>query len=272
MRRPTEPAIGDREGTRCDQNVLLGASSSGWFSEPTLPCGRPIGMRPWRTLAATGFLVGAFLVAGCGGSSTGAGAGASPSPTVAGERPTVTGDGAPRTERLSAPQVRTIAKTAGGPPSGVAASFSTVLVVPYELVDAVLVDLGVGQLPRRDGEPLESGRYSDLYGSNDLAPGEVLAVWYSGQSGSCPSYLLGLRSTADGKADVERGPAPNPTSTAITTSTPNAPCSADYNPYRQLVVLSEEAVPAISDLPVTLEGEDGASDLVVDVYPEPLAP
>ncbi len=131
--------------------------------------------------------------------------------------------------------------------------------MPDDLVQTVLADVAVEQLPRQDGEPLQTGRYADFEGSSDLAPGEVLVLWYSGQSGSCPSYLHGLRVTAEGDVDVQQS------------DRGRRACTDDYNPYRQLVVVSEEAVPAPSELPMTLEGEDGsrADDLVVDVYPAP---
>ena len=131
-----------------------------------------------------------------------------------------------------------------------------VLLVPDDLIDAVLADFRVEQLPRVYGDPLETGRYADFTDSDDLAPGELLVLWYSGQSGSCPSYLQELRVT--GNVDIRQGP-----------DWGSTPCNDDYNAYRQLVVVSEDALPEIGEVPLTLGGDEsnGAGDLVLDVYP-----
>ena len=54
--------------------------------------------------------------------------------------------------------------------------YSTLLVVPDDLVETVLADVGVEQLPRRDGEPLETGRCADFDSADELEPGEVLVL------------------------------------------------------------------------------------------------
>jgi hypothetical protein len=224
---------------------------------------RPIGMRRSRSFGAamTALLVGATLLGGCSPSGTAA-RDVSMSPEDGGgsqQPPSLTGDGTRRVEPPAAPEVRTIAKDDGVPPSGVVSAYGTVLVVPDDLVNTVLTEIGVEQLPRVDGEPLQTGRYADFTGADDLAADEVLVLWYSGQSGTCPSYLHRLRITALGDVDVD----------VETDDADLRACSADYNPYRQLVVVPEDALPMSSDLPLTLEGEAGAigDDLAVDIYP-----
>jgi hypothetical protein len=123
----------------------------------------------------------------------------------------------PASDATQAQTVRTIAREAGAsPPAGMVDSpYSTLLVVPDDLVETVLAD--VEQLPRRDGEPLETGRYADFDSADDLEPGEVLALWYSGHSLGCPTYLQGLRVTAGGDLDAK-----------VSKTTENA-CAESYN-------------------------------------------
>lgn len=231
----------------CAPGTIGGLSRSvrtGPGPEPWTPHPRLIRMQPSlsQLVAGTALLLGATLLGGCSQAGPGAGLGAPPSPSPG--------------------ELRTIAKDDAVPPAGVTPSFSTLLVVPDDLVDVVLIDVGVDQLPRVDGAPLQTGTYADFTGVDDLGPGEVLALWYSGQSGTCPTFLTGLHVTAEGDVNVaefDTGP---------------GGCDGDYNSYRQLVVLPDSATPAMSELPFTLVGEEGTNvdDLLVDVYPASPAP
>lgn len=157
--------------------------------------------------------------------------------------------------RSGPPEVRTIAREDGPPPPGrfAAEPFSQLRLVPDDGIDAVLSEYE--QLPVRDGLPVERG----VYGSaEDIQSSEVLAVWYSGDSGSCPSFLRGLRVTTD-EADID------------VAATGGDECTADYNSYQQLVVLNRVDLPDLADLPVVIYGDEGnkADDVVVDVYSAP---
>jgi len=52
------------------------------------------------------------------------------------------------------------------------------------------------------------------------------------------------------------------------------PCAADYNPYRQLVVVDRDSIPPPTQLPSAVYGSDDgnkADGSFVDSYPDPAA-
>lgn len=105
-------------------------------------------------------------------------------------------------------------------------------------------------LPERSGDPTEPGVYGDLAEVDYDA--EVVAVWSSVQSGSCPGWLTAVHFSGGTLGADE-----------ATDAAPTEACTADANPYRVVVVLPREDVPAPTDLPV--RGGDRAPDAVV--YP-----
>lgn len=157
------------------------------------------------------------------------------------------------------PPVRTLVRADGPPASDPTGSPSALLqLVPEELVETVLVDLGASDLPPARGVPVDPGVYADV-GSVDHAR-EVLVVWSSGQSGSCGERLRGLRvAQASGTLVDLAGPA----------TAAGQACTADYRAYRQLVVLRREDFVDPAHLPLVLTGGEGLPDgLVVTVYPD----
>lgn len=92
-------------------------------------------------------------------------------------------------------------------------------------------------LPTASGDPADAGLHGSLE-DVDLAQ-QVVGLWSSGQSGSCPGALASV--ATDGRTvqlvetqDLQGGNA----------------CTDDYNPYSQVVVLDRDQVPTQETLPV----------------------
>ena len=114
-----------------------------------------------------------------------------------------------------------------------------VLELAYDEADArALWDATVPDgLPDASGSPAVAGIYGDL-ADLDLTT-QVLGVWSSGQSGSCPGWL-GSVDTSDGEVAVVE----------VQDLQGGDGCTDDYNPYSQVVVLGRDQVPAAESLPV----------------------
>ncbi|GGI03397.1 hypothetical protein [Egicoccus halophilus] len=94
--------------------------------------------------------------------------------------------------------------------------------------------------PVDDEPPVTPGRYGEL-DDVDLDR-QVLVVWSSGESGSCPDYLADL-STVDGDVvTVERA------------SAGAGACTDDYNPYRLVLAVDRDRLPPVDELPASLVG------------------
>jgi hypothetical protein len=108
--------------------------------------------------------------------------------------------------------------------------------------------------PERSGEPREPGVYGDL-DDVDFA-GQVVVVYSSGQSGACPGWLADI-SVEDGTVQLAEG-----------RHMPGNGCSDDYNPYRLVLAVDRDRVPAEDDLPtedVFVDGRDLAG--LITAYP-----
>ena len=91
------------------------------------------------------------------------------------------------------------------------------------------------RLPQRSGEPREAGRYGS-FADVDLEE-QVLVVYSSGQSGSCPGWLADL-SVEEGIVLLEREE-----------HAPGMACTDDYNAYRVVLAVDRDKVPAADELP-----------------------
>jgi hypothetical protein len=69
---------------------------------------------------------------------------------------------------------------------------------------------------------------------------EVVVVWSSGRSGSCPSWVADLH-LGDGAIAVE------------TASPVRGACTDDWNPFRTVLAVDRDLLPPIEDLPVPVE-------------------
>lgn len=96
-------------------------------------------------------------------------------------------------------------------------------------------------LAAADGVPGGTGVYGDL-ADVDLAT-SVVALWSSGQSGSCPEWVREVR-MVDGVVTVDR-------------AQDGDVCTADYNPYRLVLVLDRRDVPPVEDLPAAMTVGEG---------------
>lgn len=84
---------------------------------------------------------------------------------------------------------------------------------------------------------------------------EAVIVWSSGESGSCPGWLADI-DTAQGRVVLERDRDKSRLSDA---------CTADYRPYRMILAVDRERLPAADELPIT--DVEGVPDGLVDAYP-----
>lgn len=102
-------------------------------------------------------------------------------------------------------------------------------------------------LPTATGDPTNAGLYGSL-DDVDLTQ-QVVGLWSSGQSGSCPGWLTSMTTDGDSvqlvQAEDFRG---------------GQACDDAYNPYSQVVVLDRDQVPTRDALPV-----DG--DLTFAIHP-----
>jgi len=100
-------------------------------------------------------------------------------------------------------------------------------------------------LPARDGDPREVDLYGDL--SDVDLDEQVLALWSSGESGSCPGRLAGVGTSADGALlsfdDDEHSP--------------TGGCSDDDNAYRTVVAVDRSSLPDLADLEAVEATVDG---------------
>jgi hypothetical protein len=90
-------------------------------------------------------------------------------------------------------------------------------------------------LPPAAGDPADPGVYGSL-DDVDLRD-QLLVVVSSGESGTCPTWVQGL-STTDGRLQVQ-----------LATGT-DGPCTDDFRPYRMVLAVDRELMPALEDLPV----------------------
>lgn len=98
-----------------------------------------------------------------------------------------------------------------------------------------------GDLPETSGAPSEPGRYGDL--SDVDLDTHVLALWSSGASGSCPTWLAGITTTDFGVRVELDGAGGN-----------GDMCTADDNPYRQVIAIPRDAAPDRAALPQPIVG------------------
>lgn len=115
-----------------------------------------------------------------------------------------------------------------------------VLEVAYDqqTAEQLVADNVPTDLPHHTGDPTDPGRYGDL-ADVDLET-QVVALWSSGQSGSCPGWIDDVRTADDGAVTVRRAE----------DSGPDGACTDDYRPYRLVVAVSRDDVPAAADLPI----------------------
>ena len=123
-------------------------------------------------------------------------------------------------------------------------------------------------LARRFGEPELPGLYGDL--ADVDFDREVLVVYSSGQSGTCPEWLTGAEVTEQGTVQL------------TTTSTPRlfatvhgkrvGLCTADRRDYRLVLAVDRDRLPPISGLPTTrvqFDDEQPFGGGLVTTYPAP---
>ena len=134
-----------------------------------------------------------------------------------------------------------------------------VLEVAYDAATAqALWDSSVtARLPTREGDPAQEGVYGDL-ADVDFTE-EVVALWSSGESGSCPGWVSDVTTRAGGDVVVTR---------AEDLQGGNG-CTADYNPYRTVIVIDRENLPEASALGRGIV--DGSAPLSALVVEYPLA-
>ncbi|WP_129336806.1 hypothetical protein [Cellulomonas endophytica] len=91
-------------------------------------------------------------------------------------------------------------------------------------------------LPAADGDPDEPGRYGSL--ADVDFDSHVVALWSSGQSGTCPSWLASVEGDPDGvtlrEADLVSGG-----------------CTEDYVPYRSVVAVPRDRLPEVGSADAT---------------------
>ena len=122
----------------------------------------------------------------------------------------------------------------------------------------VPADAGTRATPYEDGR---SGSLTDV----DLARQRIVVV-STGTSGSCPGWIRGLALGADGKVDVF---------SAAHVPPPADACTADYRPYRTVLAVDADRLPARAALGDGVTGLLDGSDQVgggVLVVPYPFAP
>ncbi|MEN0130551.1 MAG: hypothetical protein AAGC49_13990 [Brevundimonas sp.] len=133
---------------------------------------------------------------------------------------------------------------------------SYVLEVAYDEATARQMwdDVVDENLPKGSGDPTARAIYGNL---DDVDfDSQVVALFSSGESSTCPSFLSGLSTEG--------------TTIAATTTTPGAdgPCTADYHPYVQVVAVDKGDLPAAGELPGAKLTMDGTAmpDASVAVY------
>jgi hypothetical protein len=152
--------------------------------------------------------------------------------------------------------VTVLAKADGWSPSVQGEQFSRfggVLEIAYDEKTARAAWAAVvpADLPELSGSPEEPGRYG-AFEAVDLDE-QVLAVFSGGQSGTCPSWLRDV-SVEDGRIVLEQ-------------HVPDGSCTSDYRPYRVVLALDRDKVPATDDLPTEDVVVSGLDDGLVVTYP-----
>jgi hypothetical protein len=116
----------------------------------------------------------------------------------------------------------------------------------------------------RNDLPVTDGLYGS-FDAVDLTKQRIVVV-EAGQSGSCPGWIRGISTRADGTVEVSQG----------TKVPPGADgCTADYNAYRTVLAVDAGRLPAVTDLSATGPRAlvDGATiDSGVLVVPYPYVP
>lgn len=116
--------------------------------------------------------------------------------------------------------------------------------------DNVPEDIGEG-----DSDVGEPGMYGSLDDIDFEA--QVLIVWHSGESGSCPAWLAGI-DTVNGSVIIERGE-----------HSPGDACTDDYNPYRMVLAVDRDQLPEVDQLPTEdVSIDDSIIDGRVVAYPD----
>lgn len=114
-----------------------------------------------------------------------------------------------------------------------------------------------GDLPEQSGDPRDPGRYGNLA---DVDFGkQAVALWSSGESGSCPGWVSGV--SIDGGYVVV---------TEDTDSGFSGACSSDYNPYRVLVAVDRADLPepdAVATTKIRIADTDIGSPILLTAYP-----
>jgi hypothetical protein len=141
-------------------------------------------------------------------------------------------------------------------PEGTPHEYFAVLEIAYDATTAQAAweDSVPGDLPERDGEPREPGRYGSL-DAVDFAE-QVLVVYSSGESGSCPGWLADV-STTNGTVQLTSG-----------AYVPDEACTDDYNAYRLVLAVDRDRLPVAAELPTEQARFDGGGvDVLVAAYP-----
>jgi hypothetical protein len=110
-------------------------------------------------------------------------------------------------------------------------------------------------LPRRTGDPDEPGIYRSLDAVD--FDRDVVAVWSAGGSSSCPPWLAHVEMDASGTVRLETDDAAG-----------DAACTDDYSPYRMLLAVGRDLLPAPDALPTEDVEADGLPPgILVTGYP-----
>lgn len=103
-----------------------------------------------------------------------------------------------------------------------------------------------------EGEPWVDGRHGDL-ADVDLDT-HVVAVYTAGRSGSCPEWVADVTTGADG--------------VVVGTEVPTrGACTDDFNPYRTVVAVERDRLPAADELPADLDLGYDVDQAAVVAYP-----
>lgn len=175
-------------------------------------------------MLATGLGVGA--AAGCAESEPGTGA-----------EPTADADPSD-SESPAADGVQPLAKVEGW------RSDADMQQMPFAVVE-VAADADTAEQAWQENVPEDLGEGDSdvgepgVYGSLDDVDfdDQVVVVWHSGESGSCPTWLADI-DTVDGSVTIERDQ-----------YSPDDVCTDDYNPYRMVLAVDQDRLPELDELP-----------------------
>ena len=104
---------------------------------------------------------------------------------------------------------------------------------------------------RNDELPAEPGRYATL---DDVDfDRQVVVVWSTGESGSCPEWITDITTVQN--------------EVRVATDATAEVCTSDYNPYRMLVAVDRDRVPAAGDVDRATLDLEVEPDTVVSAYP-----